>query len=242
MCVLAMAWRPNAGWRLVAAGNRDELHARPALPLARWGNGVIAGRDAVGGGTWLGVSEAGRFAVVTNVRSPDGPDPAKASRGRLVVDMLAGGAGGVARADLERFNPFNLIVADGEGAQLLSNRPQPVRTALARGMHGLSNGLHDAPWPKTLALQNAVKRWLAQGNTTDTLFEVLRDEHRYDHADAEEIEPVGSPIFIRDPRYGTRCSTVVTVDVAGNGVIAERRFDAAGNLTGETRLSFAWPD
>ena len=96
-------------WRLVAAGNRDELHARPSLPLARWddGNGVIAGRDMVGGGTWLGVSEAGRFAVVTNVREVGGGDPARASRGGLVSEALEQGLATVAAGDSARFNPFN---------------------------------------------------------------------------------------------------------------------------------------
>src|SRR3546814_19038717 len=30
MCVLAFAWRAHPHWPLIAAGNRDELHARPS--------------------------------------------------------------------------------------------------------------------------------------------------------------------------------------------------------------------
>jgi uncharacterized protein with NRDE domain len=238
MCVLALAWRTNPEWRLVAAGNRDELHARPSLPLARWddGSGVIAGRDMVGGGTWLGVSEAGRFAVVTNVREAGGRDPAKASRGGLVNAALEQGLARVAADDLARFNPFNLLVLDRGALAVLSNRPGPVVRPLAAGMHGLSNGLHDAPWPKTRALQAAVSDW--DGEIED-LFAALRDERRF--GDGDGVEPVGSPVFMRDPVYGTRCSTVVTVDAAGRGTIAERRFDADGTMTGETRLAFAWP-
>src|SRR3546814_7142869 len=64
MCVLAFAWRAHPHWPLIAAGNRDELHARPAQPLARWDrpDHLLAGRDLQSGGTWLGVSEQGRFA------------------------------------------------------------------------------------------------------------------------------------------------------------------------------------
>jgi uncharacterized protein with NRDE domain len=40
-------------------------------------------------------------------------------------------------------------------------------------------------------------------------------------------------------RYGTRCSTVLLAGHDGRTVTAERRFDAAGNLTGATRLEFA---
>ncbi len=93
MCVVAVAIDAHPRWRLVVAGNRDEYHARASAPLARWDevSGIIAGRDLVSGGSWMGVSEAGRFAVVTNIRDADGPDPAKLSRGALVADWLAEG-------------------------------------------------------------------------------------------------------------------------------------------------------
>lgn len=78
MCVLTLAWDIHPEWLLVAAGNRDEAHARPSAPLARWGDGsgVIGGRDLQSGGMWLGVSEPHpRFAVVTNVTGQGAPIP-----------------------------------------------------------------------------------------------------------------------------------------------------------------------
>ena len=100
MCILALAWLAHPRWRLVVAGNRDELHARPAAPLARWGkpDHLIAGRDLEAGGTWLGVSEQGCFAVLTNLRGYGPPQPGRASRGALVTDLLAG-EGAFADAD-----------------------------------------------------------------------------------------------------------------------------------------------
>lgn len=80
MCVAAIAWAAHPRWRLVAIGNRDEFHARPAAPLARWDNGIVAGRDLEAGGTWLGVSP-GRFALVTNYRV-DGYPKATSPRAR----------------------------------------------------------------------------------------------------------------------------------------------------------------
>jgi len=242
MCDLAVAWRTTPKWRLVAAGNRDELHARPSLPLARWDDvsGTIAGRDMVGGGTWLGVTETGRFAVVTNVREERGRDPAKTSRGELVSGVLQDGLATIAD-ELERFNAFNLLAVDGGALALVSNRPAPVVRPLQAGVHGLSNGLHDAPWPKTRALQAAVERWADNdGGEVEDLFAALRDERRFDDGASDEAEPVGSPVFIRDPVYGTRCSTVVTVSREGRGMIAERRFGPDGAVTGETRLAFGW--
>ncbi len=169
MCVLAFAWQAHPRWRLLLAGNRDELHARPALPLARWSepDHLLAGRDLQSGGTWLGVSEQGRLAVVTNLRGFGAPEPGRASRGALVTDYLAG-SGAYADplvADLSAFNPVNLIVADRRGAHFLSNRPDITRSALASGLYGLSNGRLDEPWPKTMRLKSRLLDWITSDAT-----------------------------------------------------------------------------
>jgi uncharacterized protein with NRDE domain len=67
------------------AGNRDEYHARLADPIARWPElaPLLAGRDRLSGGTWLGISDFGCLAVVTNARGFEALDPGKVSRGRL---------------------------------------------------------------------------------------------------------------------------------------------------------------
>lgn len=245
MCVLALAWGMHPNWRLVAVGNRDERHGRASAPLGRWtattpyNHAVIGGRDLVGGGTWLAVNEAGRFAAVTNVRG-EAADPDKLSRGGLVADMLAGAE----PEELQAYNPFNLIAVDAEGASYLSNRPETVRRPLGKGMHGLSNGLLGTLWPKTIRVQMALSAWLAEGSADlGPLFAALADERPAGAAERWEPdvhEPVHSPVFIRNPVYGTRCSTVVTVDNLGRGRIAERRFNAAGSLDGESVLTFSW--
>lgn len=241
MCVLALAWGMHPNWRLVVAGNRDERHDRPTVPLSRWmaKGPVIAGRDVMAGGTWLGVNERGRFAAVTNVRG-EGPVADGLSRGTLVTDMLAGEE----PADLAAYNPFNLIAVDETGATYLSNRPEVIRRPLGVGMHGLSNGLVGTLWPKTLRLQMAVAAWLEDGRADTTpLFAALADERPAGAAERYEPdvhEPVNSPLFIRNPVYGTRCSTVMTVDHLGRGRIAERRFNSNGALDGESVLTFSW--
>ena len=58
-------------------------------------------------------------------------------------------------------------------------------------------------------------------------------------SDAPQEAPV-SPIFIKNPIYGTRCSTVVAVDGFGHGLIVERCFTPFGDVSGETTLSFSW--
>jgi uncharacterized protein with NRDE domain len=252
MCVAAIAWNAHPDWPLVAIGNRDEYHDRPAAPLARWQDlpGVLAGRDLRSGGTWLGLSEAGRFVLVTNRRGFGNPQPGRVSRGKLVTDMLMG-SGDYADPEtvqLDHFNPFNLFaVADGE-LHFLASHPEPTRTTLIPGIYGLSNGALDEPWPKTLALKAALLGWLGRdGSNSAELFAALASEALPDvgmHPEApSEItaEPRDTAPFIRDPVYGTRCSTVVAIDASGLGTVAERRFDAGGNETGLTEIEFRWP-
>ena len=250
MCVLALAFEQHPRWRLVAAGNRDELHARPAAPLHRWNEPghVLAGQDLQSGGTWMGVSEEGRLAVVTNLRGFGPPAVDSPSRGLLLRDLLAR-EGRFARpsdADLEPFNPFNLIaLVDGE-LWFASNRPAVDRRALPAGLYGLSNGPLDAPWPKTERLKAHLGDWIAAGTAApEALLETLRD-HEPPAVQAgppsDAPEPPQTPIFVRNPVYGTRCSTVVAIGHDGHGVIVERRYDSEGRMSGETSLGFTWPD
>lgn len=248
MCIAVFAWRAHPRWLLVAAANRDEYHARPAAPLARWDEArhVLAGRDLQSGGTWLGLSEQGRFALVTNVRGYGPPEAGRPSRGALVSDMLIG-TGRYAdpgAADLADFNPVNLVVVDGKGAQFGSNRPELLSQNLDPGIHGLSNGPLDVPWPKTVRLKASLAAWIdGGGDHPARLLDSLAADTLtlISSAAGEPADSPSSPIFIRNPLYGTRCSTVVAIDAQGAGVMIERRFAADGTALGDTTLSFAWP-
>jgi uncharacterized protein with NRDE domain len=249
MCVLALAFDEHPRWRLVLAGNRDELHARAAAPLHRWdGHGrVLAGQDLQSGGTWLGVSEEGRLAVVTNLRGYGPPEDGRPSRGLLLRDLLAGEGGYAAPSDedLDGFNPFNLFALVDGALMFWSNRPAPERRRLGPGLYGASNGPLDAPWPKTVRLKTALAAWLeADGERPEALLDALRDDQPpavQAGPPSDAPEPPQTPIFIRNPLYGTRCSTVVAIDRDGRGRIIERRYDADGAAAGETMLEFAWP-
>lgn len=251
MCVAAIAWQAHPDWPLVVIGNRDEFHDRPAAPLAAWndGSGIIAGRDLQSGGTWLGVggvgvSGHGQMVLVTNLRGHGLPDPARASRGELVTRLLAGEPD---PADLQAYNPFNLIHANAAGARYLTNRPESAARELAPGLYGLSNGSLDEPWAKTVQLKAALAGWLEAGDpATGPLFDALANEQLGAFGSAPRTpsdvpaEAAETPVFIRHRLYGTRCSTVIAVDAQGGGRIVERRFDRDGQETGETVLGFEW--
>jgi uncharacterized protein with NRDE domain len=83
MCVLALL----LGRELRVAANRDEFYGRPAAPPAEVEPGILAGRDLLAGGTWLGLNRRGLFVAVTNRRTPV-RTPESRSRGLLALEAL----------------------------------------------------------------------------------------------------------------------------------------------------------
>jgi len=252
MCLAAFALDAHPRFPLVIAANRDEFFAREAAPMAWWraaGTELLAGRDLSAGGTWFGLTRAGRLALLTNVREPARHDPNAATRGRLVVDWLAGAddAAGFASRLAAGYNGFNLVTADlGRGHwHWISNRGR-TPCALGRGIHALSNATLDTPWPKTLALQAAMETALAEAHGSaalaEQLFAALADANPAPDADLPDTgigldrERQLSPCFVRlpDPArpdravYGTRCATVLVREADGRTCIIERSITAEG--------------
>lgn len=252
MCLIAFAWRSHPRWRLLLAGNRDEFHARPSAALARWADApIIGGRDLEAGGTWLGVTDAGRCCVVTNVRDPRDPQRGN-SRGLLATDYLRGSTDAASHAEqllmaAADYRPFNLLTFDVQSAFYLGNRPAPRAQRVSDGVHGLSNADFNTPWPKTRRLMQRLQGWIDDDGDRDfaPLFEALADEQVAEDAQlpdtgiGRERERWLSSAFIRGDDYGTRASTVVAIGHDGAGVIVERSFGPAGQFSGEIALHFA---
>src|SRR3546814_660708 len=229
MCVVALAWQVHPDWPLILIGNRDEFHDRPSAPLGAWddGSGIVAGRDLQAGGTWMGVhAPSGRVVVVTNVRGAM-PDPAKESRGALVVDRLRGTGrfADPALADLDRFNAFNLLTVDGE-ARLLTNRPERRIAALEPGVHALANEPVDRPCPRAERLRAALGAVVAAGGDPEDLLDTL----------TATSDPA---LFLRGDVYGTRASTLIAINGGGAVHMAERRHGKGGRPDGTTVLDFS---
>ena len=248
MCVVALAWNAHPRWRLLLAGNRDEFHARPTAPLARWPDaGLLAGRDLQSGGTWVGLDRHGRVAVVTNVRDGFAVEHSGPSRGALPVAFLAGAtdAADTTRgllANADQYAPFNLVLADATGGWQLGNHPRQ-HARLDPGVHAISNGRIDAPWPKTRRLRDALRNWIdASDDDPQPLWNALADERIASDRELPdtgvgiELERRLSPVFVRGETYGTRASTLIMVDRDGRGCIVERRFGPNGVFAGETAL------
>jgi uncharacterized protein with NRDE domain len=261
MCLLVLAWRVHARYRLVVAANRDEFHARAAAPLAKWPPpaDLLAGRDLRSQGTWLGLDRERRFGVVTNFRELQPARPAAPSRGELVPGFLSNPARAVDfLAALEpraaAWSGFNLLLSDADSLWYASNRTSPFARELPPGVYGLANESLDTPWPKLQRVRSGFEAWLKtphEVSPMEALFELLADRRpaedpREVHTGAlpREWSRALSAPFVLHPEYGTRCSTVVLLEGDGRLQLTEHRFDAAGKLSGETEFRLPpgeWP-
>jgi len=272
MCLIVFDWRPDAadGPLFTLAANRDEFFRRTAEPMHWWPEapGLLAGRDLVGGGTWLGMTRDGRFAALTNYRAPHEMRADAPTRGTLVSNWLMGEASDartpldylqhVAR-DGEIYNGFNLLVGDWSRRELgwYCNRARAVPALLAAGTHGISNAVLDTAWPKLVKKRAELGALLAADSLTplERLIEMMRDPRL---ARDDELPSTGIPLerervlsaaFIESPDYGTRGTTALRVVANGvNGehlsaTVAERSDDNGSHRVvrpGDFERSFAF--
>jgi uncharacterized protein with NRDE domain len=259
VCLILLAWRSHPDYPLVVAANRDEFFARPTAPAYFWADApdVLAGRDLEAGGTWLGITRGGRFAALTNYRDPARVRSGTPSRGALVSGFLQGAMTPAEylahlRKTGAAYNGFNLVFGMiGGGAPALhcfSNILDMGRGAddrLAPGIYGLSNHLLDTPWPKVARGKSALAAALQALPEDAPLMALLRDERV---AQDEELPRTGvslewerllSAAFVRSPDYGTRSSTVLTVDRSGQVRFDEVSFDARAHAQGRVQHTFA---
>jgi uncharacterized protein with NRDE domain len=245
VCLALIALDAHPRLALVIAANRDEFHARAAASAHWWSDGTLAGVDLEAGGTWFGVTRRCRWSLVTNFREGFPRDPNAPSRGDLVTRALDDRAPPLICADGARYHGYNLLLGDVATAAYTSNRASGA-LALGRGIHGLSNHLLDTPWPKVVQAKARLGASLArEAVDIESLFELLADRTQAAPAalPSTGIEPewerLLSSAFIVDPRYGTRCSTVLTIARDGAVCFVERSFDPQGRLTAEVDQAFA---
>jgi len=227
VCVIAWNWQPDSATPLILLSNRDEFHARPSRALHWWesngtGTTLLAGRDLQGGGTWLGVNAQGQLAAITNYRSADVARKDAPSRGELVEQFLQGSQSALQYLETltesaDAYNPFNLLVFDGQCLMGLESRNARI-LYLPTGIGGVSNADFNTPWPKLTRLQESLSRQLKTGLVcVETSLELLHDTTL---APDEELPQTGvplplerslSPIFVSMQGYGTRACSVIQI-------------------------------
>ena len=254
MCLILIALQAHPDYPLVVAANRDEYFDRPTQAAGFWPEApqMLAGRDLIAGGSWLGVTRRGRFAALTNVRDGRRPElPDAISRGQLVSDFLTTGTNPpdyLSQLNRAQYNGFNLLCGDAGQLFYASNR-QPEITALKAGIHGVSNGALNTPWPKLSGAKQALSDVLANANTlvADDLLPILNHRQRApthllpDTGVEPDWEHTLSSRFIegRAYNYGTRSTTVVLFDACGTIHFTEWQWNPQGEIQARQDFSFA---
>ena len=215
-------------WPLLIAANRDEFFARPAEPpqVIQARPLIVGGRDLKAGGTWMGATGDGFVVGLTNQRSYSRADPARRSRGAVVLGALR--AGGPRRAarwlralDPRDFNPFNLLFGHAHDVRVAYAHPQQGEVRIEHvepGIHVLPNDVLDsAAFPKVAR----ARALLAESAPTVVFEQMLRCLG--DRVIPERLPPepaAGLPESIRGslnalcvvtPVYGTCSATAIAL-------------------------------
>lgn len=189
MCTLAVFRSVSPLYPLIVVANRDEFLGRASSPPGPWpGNPtILAGRDLVAGGTWLGCRRdgSGRIVGILNRRPAidrAASGPGELSRGNLCIDTLVASSveaslRGLDAARARRYGGFNLFVADLAGSFVIDNGDGVRRIDLGRGLSVLTN--MDVNDPRCPRLAGATRRFdaleplLASGADVDAMVPAL---------------------------------------------------------------------
>lgn len=239
MCLIVFAYDCHPAYLLILGANRDEFRDRPTDPARFWSDAphILAGRDRVAGGTWMGVTTNGMLAAITNYRDPRRHVADPPSRGNLVAGFLRNPQvtpeeyRGILNRDGEKYDGFNLLYGSGAELHYFTNRggsSGPVTP----GIHALSNHLLDTRWPKATVVRSRLETIMHQPDVDpEQMFALMSDPAPFadallpDTGVGPERERLLSPIFIDGDHYGTRSTTVLLIDRTGRVTFIERVFD-----------------
>ncbi len=250
MCLVMLGWQRSVDYPVIIGANRDERFDRPSSPIGWWEDhsDILAGRDLTAGGTWLGISRNGRFGIITNFRDPK-PMPALRSRGELITrwlssDISAANFQRQLETDESTYAGYNLLYGDLEGLHYFSNRNTQTG-ALVPNSYALSNAVLDTPWPKVVGARAHLDTLIASKQLHPAHFMTFLQSQT--PAPDRDLPETNLPLeqrrllsapFIVGERYGTRCSTVVTIDRHGRVAMHEQHYAPLGQRTEQFDIEF----
>lgn len=253
MCILFVAVNQHQDYPLIIAANRDEFFNRDTAESHFWAAHphMLAGRDLQAGGSWMGINQQGYLASLTNIRAPDTIKSDVSSRGELVSQFLQSPSQTkfyqqTLEASKDRYNGYNLLFGKWDELAVYNNHNNRL-DYLSSGFYGLSNADLNSPWPKINKGVNQLEQHCQNNQTiaAERLFELLLDTSK---APDEQLPATGAPIewerrlssiFIQGQEYGTRSSTVLTIDKNQQVNWQERTYNNQANCTSEQKFQFS---
>ncbi|MGH1470496.1 MAG: NRDE family protein [Cellvibrionaceae bacterium] len=249
MCLILFSVDSHPHLPLVIAANRDEYYFRPTSTAKFWKDNpqMLAGKDLEAGGSWMGVTRGGRFAAITNFRSPTNHKHNNfLSRGQLVRDFLshtnkipATSFAEHAINDGKHYAGFNLLLKDENDFVYCNNQTNDTQI-LTPGTYALSNHLLNTPWPKVTIGKKSLRTLLDDTPThmskgdmpvlADSLFSILQNKEPATEEDLpttgidKKTEQLLSSLFIESEHYGTCSSTTIIFDKENNIYFHEKNY------------------
>ncbi len=237
MCLCLFAYKNHPQFDLILIHNRDEYYNRKSLPAQFWDDNrhLLAGKDLGSSGTWLGITQTGQWAMVTNFRKKKILKSEQISRGMLVKNFLTSS---LAPKDYlqnilsvkNNYADFNLVVGNPAGLYHLSSQ-QGQLLSLKPGVYGLSNAFLDTPWPK---VSEGKKKFLEiiqkKEGFEEDLFLLMKNTTPYPDQTLPntgmgiEVERLLSSLFVRAPGYGTHSTTLLTISKKGEVHFIEKSY------------------
>lgn len=252
MCLINFHFKDHPTYKLIVVANRDEVYDRPTAPAHIWEDKpmILAGRDLLQKGTWLGVTKNGRFAALTNFRNPSDTNEYPTSRGDIVTDFLVSNDSpqdflSDLAINRDQYAGFNIIVGDSEQLYYYNNNENQIKS-ISPGTHSLSNQFLNSSWPKVTKGRKKLHNYVQNKEAVqvEDLFTIISDaEKAPDHELPStgipiELERKLSPLFIKTDNYGTRSSTIVTIDHDYNLQFTERTYDK-GIFVSDKQFAFS---
>ncbi|KAK0243841.1 NRDE protein-domain-containing protein [Armillaria nabsnona] len=245
MCI-AFWTLEHPDYALILCTNRDEFLDRPTLDahfhsFGRKEGDVLSGIDVLGGGTWFGMTRAGRVALLTNITEPPPPRPFALSRGSLVSSHLLSEAPAPRDTPFAGFNLLLLVPGtEGFEAEFVSNGGAGgvIETRAGGLTGGFSNAVDGGEeWDKVAQGKRVFAGIVGGGgDLVEGLFGLLGEHplervvHRSELKKAIHVVPLS----IEGKMYGTRLSTVLLVRRDGEVLFVERdiwKLDHDGTVT-----------
>ena len=249
MCLILFCYKNHTKYDFILASNRDEFRDRPTAVLEFWEDypSVLAGKDLVNGGTWMGITRTGRFAALTNFRSPVMIKSDSPSRGQLVKNFLISDMSPTdylqsIEHHADQFSGFNLMVGDMNQLLYLSNCKKDIHK-ISPGIYGLSNNFLNVSWPKVDRGKHLFSKCIPDNTDPDIkqILALLSDQLYPDEnllpetGISREWEKMLSPIFIDNPFYGTRSQSILMISTTGHVSFYERTIHRDNVRKGEIR-------
>jgi uncharacterized protein with NRDE domain len=248
MCLILLAQKPSDDFKFVMASNRDEFYSRPTTPAHWWPDikDLLAGKDLEQGGTWMGMSKNGKFAAVTNVRdfyAENYSDISYLSRGDLVKDFFISPQSSEEYISNLNYNDYlgcNLCLYDQEELSFFSSKGK--EEVEKENIFVLGNKKIGEESKKINLAKEDFKNILKKNFKNSDLLKLMQSPaEQYEFEENTIKSRHGNEFlarFIKSKIYGTRSTTVMTINNDNVVSISEQLYEKGGVHGSITNFEF----